>query len=58
MSDKRIKITGYYTPEPDELDPDSASGVTEEAYLQFVAGDGGPALKLSDLEDVDLEVER
>lgn len=57
----RIKITGYV--ESDDLDPEHvdlthSTGLTEDGYLDLVAGEQGKPLKLTDLDDVETEVVR
>jgi hypothetical protein len=54
----RIRVTGYFTPEPDEEDPSSPTGVTEEAYDRLFNGDGGPPLSVIDLEELDIKAVR
>lgn len=51
----RIKITGYVNIEDDEIDPNSPTGMTEEAYLDYVADENGTGLKVADLMDVEVE---
>lgn len=54
----RIKVTGYYTPEPSELDPMDRTGLTNEAYERVMGlDDDQTPLTLSELEDVELELE-
>jgi hypothetical protein len=56
----RLRVTGYINTEdldPGQLDPDHSTGLTDEAYSDLVYDEDGGALKLSDLEDVDIEVE-
>jgi hypothetical protein len=51
----RIKVTGYFTPEPDEpdeVDTDDPTGLTSEAYETL-----SDSLQLSDLEEVTFEVD-
>lgn len=54
----RIKITGYFSPEPDELDSSSPTGLTEDAYMRLISGEEGRPLELTDLTEVDVELER
>lgn len=51
----RIKITGYYEPEDDQTDENSPDGLTSAAYDDLIAGLSGRALRVSDLEDVEVE---
>lgn len=53
----RIKVTGYFEPEPDQIDENDATGLTEEAHLDLIVDENGTGLKVADLEDVELEVE-
>lgn len=48
----RIKVTGYFTPEPGEIDESDSTGLTEEAYDTL-----SDALNLSDLEELSFEPE-
>lgn len=56
----RIKITGYYTPDPNEaeaVETSGGTGLTEEAHVSLIGDEYGTGLKVADLEDVELEVE-
>ncbi|AMM44268.1 hypothetical protein BJD78_gp98 [Arthrobacter phage KellEzio] len=53
----RIKITGYFTPEPEEADLFSPTGLTEEAYLNLISGEDGKPLDLTDLTEVEVELQ-
>jgi hypothetical protein len=52
----RIQITGFFEPDDDEIDEDSSTGLTEEAYLRHVVDEDGTGLKVADLTDVEIEV--
>lgn len=51
----RVKITGYVDVEPDEHDPDSPTGLTEEAYVDLISDENGTGLKVADLMGVEVE---
>lgn len=56
----RIKITGYYTPTPEESEPAETSGntgLTEEAHVSLILDEYGTGLKVADLEEVEAELE-
>lgn len=56
----RIRVTGYIDTadlDPDRLDGDDRTGLSEQGYLDLVADENGTALKLSDLTDIDLIAE-
>lgn len=57
MSDGRIQITGYYTPDDDERDENSPTGLTAEAFDRIIYSSDGTGTPISDLEDVEVEVE-
>jgi hypothetical protein len=46
----RVRVTGYIDPEPDEIDSDDPTGLTEAAFLVY-------ACRLSCLDDLDFEAE-
>lgn len=53
---QRIKITGFLDldgTDPDHLDLDHESGLSEEGFIELIGGESGSALKLTDLTDVD-----
>lgn len=51
MGDRRIKVTGYYTPDDDEMfDPDHETGVSVEGWDRLTE-------EFMGLEDIELEVE-
>lgn len=53
---QRIKITGFLDldgTDPDHLDLDHESGLSEQGFLELIAGEAGRALALTDLTDVD-----
>jgi hypothetical protein len=52
----RIKISGYITVDDDQRDPDSPTGLTEEAYLVNIADETGTGLKVADLDEVEVRV--
>ena len=58
----RIKFTGWIPVEDlfgDEYDPESGSGLTEQAYLKYVAGETGyPAWSTNDFEEYEVELEK
>jgi hypothetical protein len=56
----RIKVTGYLNTEdmePEDLDPDHSSGLSESGYDK-VTTYGQVTYQIADLEDIELEVER
>lgn len=53
----RVKVTGYLNIEDDQADPESPTGLTEEAYLDLAADEMGGSPKLCELEDIDFAVE-
>jgi len=56
----RIKFTGYMDVDEfdaADLDLDHPTGLSEDGHLKHVVGETGQALALSDLTDVDSEVE-
>lgn len=55
----RIKFTGYLDTddlEPEQVDLGHKTGLSEQGYLDLVQGEGGAALSLSALDDVDSEI--
>lgn len=55
----RIQITASIDIEelePGEIDLDSHTGLSEDAYLKYVVGETGEAWRLSDLDDVDCKL--
>jgi hypothetical protein len=53
----RIKITGYLELEDDQIDENSPTGLTSEAYDAITADIGsGPTYKIADLEDIETEI--
>lgn len=57
----RLKITGYIETDeldPEYVDPDHPTGLTSEGYDNLIGGEMGLPLKLTDLEDVEVEVEK
>lgn len=52
----RVKITGYLELEEHEVDADSPTGMTEEAFIDYIHNERGNSPRVSDLEDVDVEV--
>lgn len=53
----RVKVTGYLTLKDGEEDFDSPTGLTEEAYIDIIHDEMGGSPKVSDLEDVEVELE-
>lgn len=51
----RLKITGYYSPEPEEIDEDATIGITAEADSVLFGDERGTGLKVADLEDIEVE---
>lgn len=52
----KVKVTGYLNISEEQMDPDDATGVTEEAHILIVAGDGpGFPPHIYDLEDIEVE---
>lgn len=51
----RVKITGYLNLEDDEVDRNSPTGMTEEAYLDIVADENGAGLKLAELSSIEVK---
>lgn len=51
MTTPRIRVTGYYYPEPDESDPSDPTGLTEDAFMELVS-------ELDVLDDLKFEVAR
>ncbi|QGJ96539.1 hypothetical protein SEA_BEATUSCOMEDENTI_100 [Arthrobacter phage BeatusComedenti] len=50
-----IRVTGYFTPDPEEQDSSSPTGLTEDAYASLISGESGSPLSLMDLTDVEVE---
>ena len=53
----RVKVSGYFDVDDDKIDFDSPTGLTEEAFVSIVHDEDGCSPKVSDLEDVDTELE-
>lgn len=51
---QRIHISGYITLDEDEVDTDSATGMTEEAYLLNIMNEEGTGLRVADLDELDV----
>jgi hypothetical protein len=52
----RIKVSGYITTEDDQHDPDSPTGLTEDAYMDLISDENGTGLKVADLDEVEVRV--
>lgn len=52
----KVQITGTLFLDPDEVDEDSATGMTEEAYLNSIMNENGTGLRIADLNDLDVTV--
>jgi hypothetical protein len=50
---KRIKVTGYFVPEPDDIDESSPTGLKADALEQISVG--LTHLNVSELEDLKFE---
>lgn len=56
----RLKITGYIDTDdlgPGDVDLDHPTGLSSEGYDNLITGENGIPLKLTDLEDVEIEKE-
>ena len=53
----RIKITGYLEVDDDQVDLGNPVGLTEEAFLDIAYDEYGTSPKVSDLEDIDTELD-
>ena len=52
----KVKVTGYLHIDEDQMDPDDATGVTEDAHMLITTGDGpGIPPHIYDLEDIEVE---
>lgn len=51
----RVRITGWFEPEPSEADPNSMTGLSEKAYEELILDDRGTGLKLCELSDLTVE---
>jgi len=52
----RIKITGYLELEDDQIDENSPTGMTAQAYDEITADMGRATYKIADLEDIETEI--
>jgi hypothetical protein len=52
----RIQVTGFYEPDPDEIDEASPTGLTSEAFDNRIYDGLGTGIKVADLTDVELEM--
>jgi hypothetical protein len=46
----RVKVTGYLTPDDDQIDADHTTGLTEDAFLEY-------SDRFVELEDLEFEKE-
>ena len=53
----RVKITGYLDVDDEDIDLNSPAGLTEEAFTSIVCNEDGRSPRVSDMEDVDTELE-
>lgn len=50
-----VKITGYMEVEEHELDPNDSTGLTADAYDEFIVGASGRSVGINYLEDITVE---
>lgn len=57
----RLKITGYIDTDdlrPEDVDLEHDTGLSSEGFDILIAGVNDSAIKLSDLEDVEVEIDK